>query len=493
MNDGRPNGPRALGARVARTDPRAWALIALAALGAVLVWTRMRHLDQSLWHDEAFSVLNYSGSGPGAILFGDSSFDPNNHVLYNLLSWATASVVAPTEGVYRAWSVIPGIAAVGLLAWWSWRRLTPAVALVLTTLAVVSPLHADQVPYARGYGLALLAASATLIAADRLAGEPSARRLAAFVAAGLVGVATLYSFALVLGGQALALAAQPRLRRPILIGTALAGIAALVFYGPVLKDLVDTRPVFAGGISAVEALTLAIPLQALAFIGAPAWIELPALALVVWAAVALVRRGERDLALNLLLPPLVMNVAFWLLDAPPEGRFQLVLLPYVLTLVSLGLVELGRALARARPLRPVVVGVAIVLAVWLSGRTIGREEVGKAVPVEDPKGAAAVVEGTGIDRVITDSIRPQGLRFYLGDRLRATGPQEVERITCRTRRPLIYVRHLPLDPADLFLYDPAPLACLRKRDALRVRVPQRLRGETIDVWILRPHDPRGPN
>lgn len=79
----------------------------LTLLGIVLVWTRLMHISESFWHDEAFSVLNHNGL---TAAFGA-------HVLYNQLSWATTSLIGESEAMHRFWSVVPGIAAVGLAAW----------------------------------------------------------------------------------------------------------------------------------------------------------------------------------------------------------------------------------------------------------------------------------------------------------------------------------------------------------------------------------------
>ena len=53
---------------------------------------------------------------------------PNNHVLYNLLSWVTTGAVGRFEASYRIWSVVPGVAAVALAAWWAWKRIGPIAA-----------------------------------------------------------------------------------------------------------------------------------------------------------------------------------------------------------------------------------------------------------------------------------------------------------------------------------------------------------------------------
>ena len=79
----------------------------------MLVWSRLANLGTSFWSDEAYSAYYYAGRGPRGIWFG--TYVPNNHVLYNLLSWVTTGAVGRFEASYRIWSVVPGAAAVALI------------------------------------------------------------------------------------------------------------------------------------------------------------------------------------------------------------------------------------------------------------------------------------------------------------------------------------------------------------------------------------------
>ena len=92
--------------------PRPLALAAIGCALLLLAWALLAALDQSLWHDEAFSVLTYTSHGPGEILFGD--YVPNDHVLFNLLAWLTTGVLGQSEVAYRLWSVLPALAAAGI-------------------------------------------------------------------------------------------------------------------------------------------------------------------------------------------------------------------------------------------------------------------------------------------------------------------------------------------------------------------------------------------
>ena len=77
-----------------------------SVMGLVLVWSRLANLGTSFWSDEAYSAYYYAGRGPRGIFFG--TYVPNNHALYNLLSWVTTGALGRFEASYRIWSVVPG-------------------------------------------------------------------------------------------------------------------------------------------------------------------------------------------------------------------------------------------------------------------------------------------------------------------------------------------------------------------------------------------------
>jgi hypothetical protein len=204
------------------------------------------------------------------------------------------------------------------------------------------------------------------------------------------------------------------------------------------------------------------------------------------------RRKGVGLALLLVVPPLAMNLGFSVLGLNTEPRHQLILMPYVLILVATGIAEAGTLLARERVLRPVVIAVGVVAVLVLARETIAEEEE-RALPRENFKAAAEVVEGTGIDTVVTDSIRPTGLQYYLGDELQVLPRSEIERLLCDRSRGVVYIQHVPLPSWFPEYRVPADVECAVDRDAARVRVPQRGRGFAIDVWIAPGRDRPPPD
>ncbi len=473
------------------------AIAVLVLVGIVLAWSRLIHLDNSVWHDEAESILTYNQF--------DTLIDAkSSHVLFNVLSWLTTKALGGSEAVQRLWSVVPALAAVALATWWAWRRIGILTAVVFAVLAMASPMHLDLAAQARGYGLALLAATAMLVAADALTRERTKATVLAFLGAGLVGTWTLIFFAFAFVGQALSLLWWPQLRRTAAVVLAAVVVLSIVFYIPVLDsgdNLVDTWNAVIPGqrISLGAAVFLERSLEWLVIptvtllsgpptgdaVGhrlAAGWVDTVALLALLGGLVALWRRGQSGLALLLVVPPLFFNLAFSVLGLNTEPRHQLLLMPYVLIPVATGIAALGTLLARPRWLRPIVIAIGVVAVLVLARETIKEEEV-MALPRENFKAVAEIVRGTGIDTVVTDSIRPAGLQYYLGDDLEVVPRSRIEDLLCDRRRDVVYIEHLPLPPWFNGYRKPADVRCAIERGASRVRVPQRGRGFAIDVWI----------
>jgi hypothetical protein len=464
----------------------------IAVLGIALAWTRLIGLDESFWHDEAFTVLNYSGVGPEAILFGEATFDINNHVAYNLLSWATASVLGTSEAIYRLWSVLPAIVAVGVAAWWAWRRLGAVTAIAFAALAAAAPLHLELAPQARGYGLALLAATLMLIAADRLTREPSRRMLAGFLGAGLLGIWTLFIFAIAFVGQALALVRWPELRRPAIAVVGVAGVLSIAFYAPVLGGVLEAR---AEGETTPQTISLGAALlleRSLEWLAVPvrrpeleSWITLSGLGLIVVAIVALWRRGAGGLALLLVLPVLFFNLVFAIGGLETAERHQFLWMTHLLLLVAVGVGELARIATRYRPLRPLAIATGAVVVIAVTVATLERRQ-GQVVPFENHKAAASIARQTGLAPIVTDSIRPEGLRYYLGEDLVELLPWDVEPLLCERGQTVVYIRHISLAPEDWGPWAPASLECAAERPSVHISVPQRRNHTSLDIWIVGP-------
>jgi hypothetical protein len=476
--------------------PRRLALAAVAGALLLLAWALLTALDQSLWHDEAYTVLQYASRGPSEILYGD--YVPNDHVLFNLLAWATTGVAGESEVAFRFWSVVPALAAVGLAVWWAWTRLGPATAVALALLAATSPLILVLARQARGYGLALLAGALMLVSADRFARERRGHDLAGFGLAGFVGAATLPVFALAFVGQALPLMTRrsARLRVAAVVGA--VGVALLVLYAGLLGDLFEsTGQEFGRKLPWHGPLTTAAtdllgpnvqfvftshlpPPRPDASVAADSAI---AAAVAAAGAALLWRSGERMLCALLIAPLLLSYTALTIARVFVEPRFVSFLVLHTLVLAACGVIGLI-ALMPARWASAALAAGATVAAAFAVLHTVRAADQLHDLPSENFKEAAAVARREGASQVLTDSPRPQGLQYYLGtDNVVQLPADQLQELFCTSRKPLVYVNQ-PFRGAGE--PPPADVSCLRRRHARMVRVRQRERGGHLDVWALTP-------
>ena len=112
---------RSEGARSSLSVARVLIAAAYAVLSAVLVVSRLAHLNHGFWLDEAVFVKHFVREGPREILFGGVL----SHELYGVLDWATASAVGESAIAFRLWSAIPFVLGVALVTIWLHRRHDP--------------------------------------------------------------------------------------------------------------------------------------------------------------------------------------------------------------------------------------------------------------------------------------------------------------------------------------------------------------------------------
>ena len=465
-----------------RPRTRDFCVAVCSLLGVVLVWSRLANLGTSFWSDEAYSAFYYSGRGPRAIFF--DTYVPNNHVLYNLASWATAGAFGRFEASYRIWSVFPALAAVGIAAWWASKRLGLIAATIVVVLATVSPVHLVLAPQARGYGLAMFAAVVMLLGAVRASDRETGRDVALFTVGALVGIWTLPVFAIAAVFQAGVLLWNPRLRRATLIACGVIGAASLAFYAPMLGDILHNAHqqfgaqlgitgVFTGAYHELAAPTIANALatdphallnQAATFV--------VILVLTIAAAVRLGRaRGggsERALLAHLTVPVFGTYIALVAGRFYVQPRFASYLLFHVVILFAIGAQQIWDAISQISALK-VVAAIAIV-AVAITGTTrvatVTKDQA--LLPWENNKFVAEYAKATGLNYVFTDTTHPAALYYYMGaKRVVHLLPAAVRKQSyCAVKSRFIFVDdtyHQPFKPN---------LKCLLDRRAIRIHVPQ---------------------
>lgn len=475
--------------------PRWLAGAVVAGCAVFLAWALLGALEQSLWHDEAFSVLAYASGGPGDILFGD--YLPNDHVLFNLLAWLTTTLFGESEIAWRTWSVAPALGAFGAVAWWTWRRLGRAVAVTAAVIVATSPVVLVLAREARGYGLGLLAGAVALICADRFARGPSGKALLGFSVAGLVGIATLPVFALAFVGQALPLMSLRVARLRVVGAVACVGVLALLLYAPLLGDVLDStgqqfgrRLGWHGPLSAAMTDLLGPHVQ-LAF-GSDPPPELPdpsvradsaiAAGLAVAGLVTLARSGASMVGALLAVPVLFMYTVLTVARFSVEPRFASFLLFHVIVLAAAGVVGLIALFPTSLP-RGLAIGTGVVAGLLIVVHAARLTDAVHELPRENFKRAAEIARSDGSSPILTDSTRPTGLQYYLGvDGVTPLPAKALQGWFCSRGRRFTYIEH-PFRAAG---EEPPPdLSCLRRRHARMTRVLQRDRGGHIDVWVLR--------
>jgi hypothetical protein len=469
-----------------------WPLAALAAvLVAVLAWTRVLGVDQSLWHDEAFSVLHFARGGPSTIL-SSQEYVPNDHVLFNLLSWATVELGGESPANRRLWAVVPSIAAVALVVAWAWRRLGPGTAVALLVLVVCSPMHLELAKEARGYGLTFLCGAAMLVSADLLAIGGGRRALGGLGLAGFAGIATLPVFALAFVPQAVPLVFRRDLRERVLLVVIVVAACSLGLYWSLLEDVLGNAGQEFGPLVTAQAVITG-PLDVLIGPLAGLLLNEPYTATLAWrlalcaallaGLAALAVRGHRQLVWLIVAPLLGTYALLALGHFHAETRFSSFLLFHALVPIAFVASTVLSVLGRKRPVRLVLAaGVAVVVAVWM-GRVLDITRARVAEPREAFADAAQVVRGSGLTHVLSNTVRPEGLEYALGgQRFEIVPGTQIGPRLCREPPPFVFVDfgYTSLAPEVREAYK----RCLTRHGGARVHLLQRERGGFIDVWIV---------
>jgi hypothetical protein len=460
--------------------------LALGLLGALVLWTRLAGLNQSLWHDEVFSVVHYIGLGPSTIVSGD--YVPNNHVLFNLLGYGTTRVLGESEVTLRLWSVLPAIAAAALIVWWTWRLRGRLTAVVLAVLVATSPIHHDLAREARGYGLMFLAGALMLVASYRVAAGGGRLSWAVLALAGVIGAYTAPQFVLGFVGQAIPLLVRRDLRKRAVVLLGVVAALLLLLYAPLLSDIARSADTVGGGplpwhspVSGPILHLVQPSFDLLADRPVDAYAIKPNTPdriigglLVLLGALVLWRARDRMLCALLIAPVVFAYAVLTIGRFHVHERYGSFLLFHALVLVAIGIVGLLLASPRGIP-RWVANAVAAAAGAALLINAVDRSDLYQSLPREDFKRVGEIVRARGETKVITDSTRPDGLRYYLGAEnvAPATGPPCVS-------PPTVFVSH-PYRGGST--RPPSDVGCLRVLGAVKVRVPQRSRGGHIDIWF----------
>jgi len=454
-----------------------FSLALVAAMGLVLVWTRLANIGTSFWSDEAHSAYYFAGQGPHAIFFRE--YVPNNHALYNLLSWVTTGALGRSEAASRFWSVVPGIAAIAIAGAWAWRRLGMIAAATIVVLATVSPVQWALTTQARGYGLAMLAGILMLSGAVRACDRGETRDIVLFAAGALVGIWTLPVFALPAIAQAAVLVWDARVRRRALIAVGVIAAASLLFYAPMLSDIfANSDQEFGARLAVVSVVTgvyhhlaaptigSALPTDPQGFLNQLAtFVVVVGLAAI--ASVRLWRTQERTLLANLLVPVFGTYLGLVVGRFYVQPRFASYLLLHVVVVLGVGAQAVWDALRRVTSMRAVAAALLVAVAVVGTARLAHVVEQQARLPWENYRFIAETAAATGVDKVLTDSTHPVPFYYYLGpDRVVwLRKPAMNHREFCKVKERFMFVD-------DTYHRDPVNLRCLQRRSPQVLKVPQ---------------------
>jgi hypothetical protein len=469
--------------RAPRSLARTVSIAAYAVLGTTLVLTRSIGLGRSYWHDEIDTLVSFVRPGPSAILAG--TYRPNDHELYNLAVWATASTFGESEYILRIWSAAPFVAAVLLVTAWLHVRAGVLTAITYLFLTTLSPLLLDLSRQGRGYGLAFLAMSAMLVAALEADRDGRTWLIAVFCLAGVAGTWVLPNFGLGFFATGAVLLTNRALRRRVAVGLAASALAVSAWYAPHLGDLAHTSqqrfgepiPWFGLITSPVEQLL------------APAmlWIEGPALTtdlsrLPLVAALTLVLIASPLLRMPRVASLLAAGFVFtflvlWSTRTYLSARFVSYLLVPLFILAASGIAHLLED-PRSRPWLRASLAATMVALVVVSFAAAAKPVL--RLPREAHRDAVEAIRARDPSLpVLAYTHHPSDLEFYLGRPLEKLSYAETSRRVCTARQPIAFV-------TQPFETTPVTLACAGRAGVEHVRLGQYGRGGHIDVWFVPP-------
>jgi len=122
--------------------------IFLIILAALIL--RIININQSLWYDEIYSVLNYIDRGSFLSIITTYKYF-NNHIFYSILARTSMLVFGREEWAFRLPSLLFGIAGIWAIAKLAGLTFKKNIMWLSAVLLAFSSAHIDQSMQARGY------------------------------------------------------------------------------------------------------------------------------------------------------------------------------------------------------------------------------------------------------------------------------------------------------------------------------------------------------
>ncbi len=446
-------------------------------------------MTMSLWEDEMYTANHYVSHG-FANIFDPTAYISNNHPLYSVLSTLDTTILGNNEVILRIGSVVPATIAVTLVAYWLWTHHGQLTTIIFIFLITVSPLHFDAFRQARGWGLASLGAAIVLVASltmqrdERITG----RHIAWFIVGSLIGIWTIYPLLLPFAAHGAILLISRRERGKLTLMAGTVAVASILFYWPLRSALVDPAAVRGRAGTAAHARDGFVTLSNVAIepvnrlvrpifeLTLPAGIALLlACALVIAGMASLVRARHWTELMHLVLPGAMVFVGLAVRQAGIWDRYVSYLLLPILALTALGGSMLW-SLASA-PLSRGVAAITVAALCVAIGVGFGRfASPIVSVPIEDFKGAAAVVDSAApLKAAVTDRAL-SSFRYYLHKvELTKASPEDFVSRSCTQAGPAVFIDYPRRS-------SPVDASCLAVR-GVRLTLRQR-RDPPITIWLV---------
>jgi hypothetical protein len=471
-----------------------WTL-SLGALFALLAFSRLIPLNLSLWHDEVVTIMRFVEKGPTGILYG--SYIANNHILFNLLTWALVKAIGPAEWAFRVWSAVPAILALPLLLAAAWQRQDRIVVMSTAVLFVTSPLVMRLSIQGRGYGLCFFAMSGVLAFGIRVLRFGSLRDLTLYLACGVIGVLTLPVFVLPFGfsGAVLFLACRG-IRKQLVVGFTVAAVVCAIVFLPILGDMLTaSQKSFGRQLTTTDIFTkpfveLVAPSVRLLLPGArpyaavqsqPPWVQVVAplvsICLAVLGVIRVWRRSPKE-ALFIVVPVFCSTAMLFAFQLFVADRFVSFLVVPLLVLVAEAPAAVADSVHHRRLLSPCIRAALVAVALIFVYSFVVQSQKLFFLPRENFKDMATYARAFSSLPVISNSVREAGIQYYLDREVEfVRSPDELIHRLCTETEPLIFIHHPTRAPK-------LNLGCLERSGASKSRFKGRTRASWIDVWIL---------
>ncbi len=199
------------------------AVAAITLLAAVLRFYRLGH--QGFWFDEGNTALLVHFS-PGKML-GLIPQTESTPPLYYCVAWVWARAFGYGETGLRSLSALCGVLVVPVAYGAGSKLISRRAGLIAAALTACSPLLIWYSQEARSYEMLVLLSSVSLLAFAYVLESPTSRRVAAWVIASALALATHYYAILAVVPEAAWLLWAHRSRRPAQVGVGLVGLCGL--------------------------------------------------------------------------------------------------------------------------------------------------------------------------------------------------------------------------------------------------------------------------